>query len=88
MAAWEEATKEEDRNCLEVIQLLDDNPGTGRFSRFQVTGVIESLGGGGVKEKFSKYLFVSEERILGGIQNNLMICGGTHIRWLRRSKLV
>ena len=70
----------EDRNCLEVIQLLEDNPGTGGYSRFQVTGVIE---------KFGKYLFLCEERNLGGggggIQNNLMICDGTHIHWLRSS---
>ena len=47
----------EDRNCLEVIQLLEDNPGTGGYSRFQVTGVIK---------KFGKYLFLCEERNLGG----------------------
>ena len=73
----------EDRNCLEVIQLLEDNSETGRYSRFQVTGVIEIFLGG--KKKFGKSLFVSEERIWGGIQSNLMICGGTHICWLRSS---
>ena len=50
LAAWEEATKEEDRNYLKVIQLLEDNPGTGRYSRFQMTGVIERVFWG--KEKF------------------------------------